>query len=399
MTLPSYAEKLRADLEREDTRFRWIDPEARAGVTHALAEGFDEFQFESDFQERGQARIARSVPLFHGPSRTVRLTSEARVSTLLFDPEAPDKVWLALGPNLPPQMWVEAEPTVEGLRRDLGAYLDRPFTSSHRLTRSLRISRGALEDLGLENIDHFANVIAHGEKWMDGAATWKSGCTDDPWPDDTSHASMIQLRVMSDRANEHHAQRRPSISMRTLWSRSVLTIEQGPFDHMVFELRYDDAPKTTQRALDDDRVPDCIPVDLLASLLRGSSVMPATFAELKRGTLTPFVGLLACLLEPAETSTFELLRTMVRDPELREPALSLASSIGARGVLYELECETTDESLRARLAEENTLRPAETNDDDAGEYDDEDDDDDDDFDDEDDDDLSGYGSDDEEETP
>jgi hypothetical protein len=393
MSLPPFADRFRAEIEREPTQFRWVDPDERSGLTKALSEGFDEFQFEDGFQGEGLARIARSVPLFHGPSRKVRLTTEERTSTLLFDPESPEKLWLALGPNLPPQMWIEAEPTLDGLKRDLGAYLDRPHTSAHRLTRSLRISRGALEDLGLESIDHFANVIAHREKWTDGVAVWKSGCSDDPWPEDTTHESMIHLRVTSDRAMEQHAQRRPSISMRTLWSRSVLTVELGPWEHIVFELRYDEAPKPSRRTLDDETIPDGIPVDLLASLLRGSSVMPKGLAELKKGPLTPFIGLLACLLEPAETSTVELLRTMVRDPELREPAIALANSIGARGLLYELECETNDDALRSRLADENTLRPAESND---GSSQDEDDEYDDEYDE--DDDLDD-DSDDEEETP
>jgi len=380
MNLPAFFDQLRADVERADPRFQWIDPADRQAITEALAGAFDENPFSEDFQTQGAARIRRSIPLFRGPARPVRLTQLTRPSTLLFDPEMPGKLLLALGANLPPQLWPEADASAEGLRRDLAPYLDRPFRSAHRMDRCVRVVCGTLDDLGLDSIDTLARIIANSEGWTDGAATWSNASIEDPWPDDPASASMITLHLARERAAEEFSNRRRAISMRTLWSRSQLKIEANPFGYIVFELHYDEAPALSSWPIPAEGIPDKIPADLLGSILRPSKVLKGQLDQLRQGPISIDLCLMACLLEPAETATFDLLRAMLREPGLLDPAVSLASAFGARALLYELECETDDEQLRAGLAEMNTLQPVSGSDDDSDGSDDDSDDSDDDSD-------------------
>jgi hypothetical protein len=380
MSVPSFVEPLRAELESSELPFRPIEPDIRSAITEVLLGGFRMFSFDEEFQSEGEARITRSIPLFSGPIRQPRLTSDERPMILLADPEHEGVLFAALGPNLPPQLWPHAEPTARGIARDLGAYFARPFVSAHRLGRSLRIFRGNLEELGLESIDKLAEVIGRGEQWMDGTATWRSDCLDDPWPDDPSRESMLTLRVIAGNAKEENPARRRSISMRTLWSRSVLTIELSQWGYVVFELRWDSAPRLRTKAVGEGQLPDDLPADLWASLLRGPSALPSAVAEMRKENLTPWAALMTCVLEPTERTTYDMLRGMLhgKDPELRGAAIELACDAGAMSLLYELGCETDDATARDRILELTELSPpaqqADDDDDDDGddEYEDED---------------------------
>ncbi|MCB9608286.1 MAG: hypothetical protein H6716_16985 [Polyangiaceae bacterium] len=376
-------EAIHQELSAAGAPFEWIEAEKRELVTNLLLDGWNQFPFDEEFQRAGVARIERCTPLWLGPTRTVRLTQNQRSMVILEDPEHPGLLFAALGPNLPPEFWPAAEASSVGLQRDLEAYVARPFRSTHEYTRRLRVYRGSFEDIGLESLQHLANVIAHGEQWTDGAATWRSGCLTDPWPAEPSSESMLQLRVISDQAAEEHGSRMPSISLRSLWSRSVLKLEEGRWGNVVFELMWDPAPlKLPHRFVGE--FPEDMPVDLVASLLRGSTLTPDGLAKLRDEELTPFAAMVTCLLEPTEATTFELLRELMQseDPELKNAGIGLAADCGARGLLYELGVTTGDAELKARLGELTKLHPPPPqapddddewdDDDDWGEEDDED---------------------------
>ena len=360
--LPPWADALRAELEAHpDEGFRWLDPGVVATARELLLKGWGEYPMGDDLQEAGRARIARSVPVASGPTRNARLTQNEQPMVLLFDPEAPDHVFAALGVGLPPPLWPRAEPTRAGLLRDLAPYLGRPFESCHVLPSTFRAVLGALEDLGFETLERFAEVLAHVEPWLDGTASWGSARASDPWPDDMASASMFQLRAIRESATEQAHGARKRISVRTLWSRSVLTLEQAPFGQVVIEMRYRPAPFVAplERAGGRVEAPDDLPVDLLASLARTGIATAAALARSREAEgMTPFLGLYAVALAPADMGTYELLREMFRDPELRKPALDLASQNDADGLLYELACDAEDEALRRELTDFVELVPA-----------------------------------------
>lgn len=351
-------EAIHRELSAAGAPFEWIEPDRRGRITEALLEGWNQFPFDDELQQAGGARIERCTPLWLGPTRTVRLTQNQRSVVILEDPEHPGLLFAALGPNLPPEFWPAAEASCAGLQRDLEPYIARPFRSTHEFARRLRVYRGSFEDIGLESLQHLANVIAYGEQWTDGAATWRSGCLNDPWPDDPSSESMLNLRVISDQAAEEHGSRMASISLRTLWSRSVLKLEEGRWGNVVFELMWDPAPLELKHRFTGD-FPEDMPVDLVASLLRGSTLTPEGLTKLRDEGLTPFAAMVTCLLEPTEATTFELLRSLMHsdDAELKNAGIGLAADCGARALLYELWSKTSDPELASRLRELTKLHP------------------------------------------
>ena len=221
--LPEWAPALKSEIEANpNAGFRWLEPEVGPKISELLLQGFDQFPYGDELQEEGRERIRRSQVLAVGPTRSVRLTQNEQSLVLLADPEQPARVFATLGTHLPPMLWPSAEPSVAGLLRDLEPYLSRPFQGRAELTRSVRILRGSLDDLGVESVEKFAELIAKVEPWLDGTATWGSANDDDPWPEDPTSCSMLQLRVVAERAREQHPARNRSVAMRSLWSRSML---------------------------------------------------------------------------------------------------------------------------------------------------------------------------------
>lgn len=336
----------------------WLAEDKRALVSFGLEQAFEAFPFGEAIQSAGLARIRRVVPLAVGPSRSPRLAEQPQRIVLAFDPEIPDEVVAVFGGNLPPFLWPSAEPTIEGLERALAPYLDPPFRSAHTYSRVLRVGRGSLEALGFASIAELCDVMVGIEWWYDGRARWSSGELDDPWPADPRAASVLELRRIEERAARERPGARPSIALRTLWSRSVLVVEETLYGDVVFEMRYEPAPfvAALPAAKGALRLPEDLPVDLLGALVRAGTLTPAHLDELLATDRD--VDTMVALLElrTGEPASFEALRRMIADPALRDQGIALAIAEGARALLYELECDTDDEALRASLAERLAFR-------------------------------------------
>ncbi len=366
-SLPPWAAPLEAETKKNpDAGFRWLAPEALPEVTNVLLGAADESPFGGEAREEGRARIRRSVPLATGPSRPVRLTQHEVPSVLLFDPGSPDLVWATLGAGFPPQLWPSAEPTLAGIQRDLGVYLGESFKSRAELRRSLRVRKGTLEGLGFETLDDFAQLVGRIESWLDSKATWGSASDDDPWPDDPRTTPMIVLRTIAQRASEQHPARARSITMRTLWSRSLLTIELGAYDTILFEMRYDPAPFVTRLPAGDGHllVPEDLPVDLLACLIRGGTTTMESLSAVMGDGPTPAIAETHAVLAPAESTTYELIRQLIADPEHRRDGAAIASDLGARGLVYEAALAEQDPEARAEMLSWIALGPPEPRDED-----------------------------------
>ncbi len=378
--LPSWASALRTELtEHPDTGFDWLSTEDAAEVTQSLLRGAERSPFTDATHGPGGARIKRSVPLATGPTRTVRLTQTQATAALMFDPQSPERVWLSLGPAFPAELWPSAEPTRDGVLRDLGPYLSSSFKSRPQLRRSLRLKKGSLETIGVGSLEEFAELVARLEPWLDGKATWRSGCDHDPWPEDPSRVAMIMLHVAGDEARRTHPQRNESITMRTLWSRSLLTIEEGPCESIIFDIRYDPAPFVTHLPADDGHllVPEDLPVDLLASMIRGATLTMESLNVVREAGLTPYVAFNEALLAPSESTTYATFRQLLSNPEHRKEAAAIAADFGARGLVYEAACNEPDPELAAEMLSWIELQPGAPNDDDDDDQDDDDEDDDD----------------------
>ena len=109
----------------------------------------------------------------------------------------------------------------------------------------------------------------------------------------------------------------PSVSVRTLFSRSVLTIEQHPFGLWVVELRYAPAPDAAAvrwvNEIFRSHFPEDLPVDLIGSnVLQGGHTAAIELDDQEaRGEIDRFVIAARLALAPCEPGTTQRLRSYV----------------------------------------------------------------------------------------
>jgi hypothetical protein len=354
---PPWFDSLQAELAAsEDLQFSAIAQENRAPFTALTEEAWARFPYGDSFQQDGADRLRRATPLFYGFERTPRLSDRTQAAVLYADPDVEARVFLGLGVGFPPPLWPSSEPNLAAMRRAFGGYLRADAVSAQRFSRIVRVAKGSFEDLGIEDIDQLFSIVQGTEWWLDSRAAWKNAMLDDPWPQDLSGASMIDLRVIAERSAETRDDRRPSVAMRTVWSRSVLVLEASRYGGVVIELRYE--PAMHEPVVSGVDLPEDLPADLYASLLRGpmltESRLDATLGE--RVSQDGLISL--CELRSAEMATFEKLREVAAGGgEFSFLAVDLARDEGARGVLYELSCEDVSPELAAKLLDVTRIGP------------------------------------------
>ena len=359
MTPPSWLAELRDDPElSEALELTWLDEEQSPEVRSRFLETWDQIPFVEGFHQACRARLERSVPLAIGTRRYRRLSRSECALVLLLDPERPEQPWVGLSRAMPPALWVRGAPTGPGLRRRLAPYLVPQPPPLAELGRTLRIAK----PIEVDDPSLVTRVIEGYEPWMDDA-TWASGHADDPWADLEPELDMLTMHVMRQRSLEEHPGRFPSTGFRSLWSRSAMIIQRMPSRGWVFELRYqpaDDAQtlRELEAQLGEALPAHDLPVDLVASILRGGTLLPQ---EVDRHCEDDPQAMHAKVsTEPAEPTSFALLeRWMQRshdDPGLLPALAELASGHGFDALLFELALRLPpDDALRREL--EDVLRP------------------------------------------
>lgn len=355
--LPSWVEALQKnpELMPRGQSLRWLSAQEGEAYRRALLARWDEASFGEEFGASCRARLVRSLPVAIGPSRRARLAGREETLLLLFDPQHPEDLFASFGDRLPALLWVPLGKRAETLQSRLAPYLLRATTAAHALPRVVRIFKGTAKELGVDTLEDLTAILTAFETWLD-PAFWGSAFDEDPWPEDTSSLSMLRLRVLLDETRRQSPGRFPSYSFRTLWSKSIFRIEQHPFGGFVFELRYEPlAQPEVIRELEEVlplRLPEDLPVDLAASLLRGPTVTPLFLSEaLKQEGEAPYLALAQCAIAPWEASSEALLRSMLSSPETRPAALDLALAYSYRGLLLETLAATDDDALREQLEE------------------------------------------------
>jgi hypothetical protein len=362
IALPPWAATLEGEIAAAPgSGFRWLEPDRRDQARDLTLRALDEYPYGEALQARHRARVERCVVLASGPSRTVRLTGHEHPSIILFDPELPGRVVVSLGVFLPPVFWPSAAPTLAGIQAELSPYFSSQFTPRAELTRTIRIGRETLDELGFDDLAEFARTVGQVERWLDHGTAWHNALDDDPWPADPSSLSMIDLRLVRERAQQTARGRRPSVSMRTLWSRSIVTIELGLFGKVVFEFRYDPAPFVAEIPFvggGDPVFPTDLPVDLAALLLRGLSIAPETIRRAKANGPDPRLAVAEVVLEPGEATSFSALVELAASKESLAAMADIADAASLRGVLYRVALDDrAPEDLRAWATDRLRLGP------------------------------------------
>jgi hypothetical protein len=352
--VPDWVAGLREDAGLStELGLRWLDEDEQEATRELWRSTWNQVPYGEEFHARGAERIETSIPLAEGPVRHRRLSKAASRLVLVADPAEPDVAWLNLSHALPPDAWAVAGATPGEVRRAVSYYTpeDSPWLSA--LERVERL----VKPIEVESLDVIKRGIEGLELWMDDA-TWGSAFVDDPWRDVDPDAGMMSLTVHLRSVGEQARGRRTSVGYRTLWSRSVLTIEEHPFGLYVFELRY--RPAADRRAVEKlagsepgARLPPDLPVDLAASLLRGGSFTRESIGMNEERSWGPFELATLCALDPGEASTVAKLREAVDrwagDEQMRG-LVEVLHAYDHQSLLFECAAATQDDEVRGQLA-------------------------------------------------
>jgi hypothetical protein len=354
---PSWLGKLQDDKKcLAELGLRPLDAEERDQTRELWRSTWNQVPFSEAFHEVCAERLERCVPLFEGPLRHRRIGKAGSRLVVVHDPIQPGSAWLSLSHALPPLGWAFGGTTLEELSSAVACYTPADAPPALALPRRARI----VKQMELSSMDVIKSSIEGLELWVDDAA-WGSAFLDDPWQSLEPDAGMMMLSLHMRRVLEQHPGRRPSLSFRTLWSRSIITVEQHPFNFWVFDLRY--RPCSDRRAIEllagDEpgaRLPPDLPVDVAASLLRGNST---TRESIELNELDPFHLAALVAIDPGEATTTEMLRRAMVEWDGQDRINGLLEILGAYGLSalqFEVAASTKDERLREALREH--LAPA-----------------------------------------
>jgi hypothetical protein len=249
--------------------------------------------WEPQFVERGLNLPERCRVVAQGPTRQRRTSAGGSILLLVHDPER-DELALLPSTAFPPFGMPYAGRTPASLRAAFADYAREPWAVPS-LPRTLRV----LKPLEIESVDIVLHTIEGTEPWMDDGL-WGSAHDGDPYDELPAQPGPVDLMLIGRRALEQHPGRPPTWSMRSLWSRSVLRIEQHPYGLWVFEVRYQPVQTDLQapeRLTSSLAFPPDLPVDVLPSLLRGETLVPSALELLSlQGEPDPFYLAGACAL-------------------------------------------------------------------------------------------------------
>jgi hypothetical protein len=338
--LPTFLDALQKDESlAAELGIRWLDEEER-GLLHRSALGvLRGAAVDERWRARGLERLERSLPLALGPERHKRVLKASSSTALFHDPERPGHVLLSLAASMSPLTWAEAPATPEGLRALFARYFVEagPVVALPRVFRSVAnfgdADRGVLEE-----------ALTRGHPMIDDAV-WYCAHVEDPWlgVEDRGGLSLtIQMREVQ----RDHGGRFPSVSARTLFSRSALTLEQHPFGLWVVELRYAPAPDAAAvrwvNEIFRSHFPEDLPVDLIGSnVLQGGHTAAIELDEQEaRGEIDRFLIAARLALAPCEPGTTRRLRGYVErfadDGETLGFLATVASSYDDQEILGEI---------------------------------------------------------------
>lgn len=223
-----------------------------------------------------------------GPEAVRRWTGQRLAAAWYLDPDEPGVLWCALGGFYPAWLWVPVEPTAAGVREALG----EPFPA--RPAARVELTGFARGFLGERHLVTVPDVAPDDPPWeavdfvpVDGAALdrytkvvkfldpqpWGSARDEDPYPEDFPGGDhLMDFVPVRDGHRMQRLGRVPSMTWRTLHSRSHLSVEIHTRDIVCAAVRYRPAPgshRAVVRRVNEvhgERYPDDLPLDVIGVL-------------------------------------------------------------------------------------------------------------------------------------
>jgi hypothetical protein len=209
--------------------------------------------------ERHEAISGGKLLVGTGPTVTRRVIPiDADVHWYL-DPGKPDALWSALGYAYPAWLWVPVEPTAEALAEVLSSSHPTPALERTELTETSRgflgfmhqvmvpnVYSGDMVDLNGLDLDRYMTMVHYVD-----AGFWGSHWQDDPMSDAPGEAGPIGMLAFKNDylTGAQRIGRVPSMTWRTLHSRSYVSFEVHQRDVVCAAVRYRPSPASHQKVV------------------------------------------------------------------------------------------------------------------------------------------------------
>lgn len=312
--------------------------------------------------------LRQAIPVASGPELRGRDRSVCRMQWW-FDPSRAQQLWLALDEAMPPFLWLPCGTTLPELARRVNEATARTPGGRCGLPAGVRGFIGYRLEFGVPDPDTGRIVRANANEldryfaanpFMDPGA-WGSAHTDDPWPDEIPAQRELALQLAA-RERLMCAQGRGrvwSLSRRTRWSRSILTIELHHRDVFVLDVRYQPA----DHGAVVDRVnahfgcdyPRDLPVDVVAALLGfrfdGARDLEAELATAESGQLiASLLQVISALRHSDLGAVVHYRRFMMHpDPAVRSTLYNILLAHNHESLLEEASATEPDDPLRLQI--------------------------------------------------
>lgn len=217
-----------------------------------------------------------------GPSVSMRGLGIEAVAAWYLDPSDPQRLWCALGDFYDPRLWIPVDPNPDALAEVLSASHPKPASPNTELTGFVRAFLGFRREVLLPNVyggqlvpfnghdlDRYTTLMRYLEH-----ASWGSSHAEDPYQDDFEAVSPLELGAYEQR---HRLKAQllgcvPSMTWRTLHSRSLLSFEIHSRGLVFAAVRYRPTPKSHHAVVErvntafDMNYPLDLPLDVLGAL-------------------------------------------------------------------------------------------------------------------------------------
>lgn len=294
------------------------------------------------------------------------------------DPAEPDRLWCALGSFYPAWLWIPVEPTADGVAEALEGVFPRPALRRAELTSFARgflgfrhevlvpdVYDGTFVEINGPDLDRYFTLVQYVEP-----QSWGGEHLDDPLPDDAGSVRPLDT-LAADRDGTHKRQRLgrvPSMTWRTLHSRSYLSFEIHTQGIVCAAVRYRPSPKSHHavvRRLNDtheESFPLDLPLDVVGALTGFDYCAEDDLVDPDEMEVDTHAGgalrIRAALWHGDLRRTMRLREYAARpEPGLRRHLVQIAGWYGYRFLLQELALSETDPRLLAQI-EELLDRPA-----------------------------------------
>ncbi|MFC4053410.1 hypothetical protein ACFOY4_27305 [Actinomadura syzygii] len=315
-----------------------------------------------------------------GPGTVRRWTGQRLAAAWYFDPSEPGLLWCALGGFYPAWLWIPLRPTAAGVRAALGAPFPARPAPRAELTGFVRGFLGALHQVTVPYVpveDPSWAAVPTGELVpLDGGALdrymktvkfadpqpWGGAREEDPYPEelpwDAGH--LTDFLPVRDGHRMQRLGRVPSMTWRTLHSRSHLSVEIHTREVVCAAVRYRPSPESHRAVVrrvnevHGDRFPEDLPLDAVGVLAGWEfDVEDDLYHHLDdpdADTAGFALRCLAALRHGDLRRTLELREWAAHpDPAVRADLVLLAHSYDHRFLLQELALAETDPDELARL--------------------------------------------------